>query len=79
MVKTKLEERLKRSKQNYTSIVGHRVLANHWILSSVWYLLTLYPGDPKDLDDIQRQIVEFIWAGQKEGKTRHRVDAATIT
>jgi hypothetical protein len=63
MVKAKLEERIPRCKKRPTVLVARIVLANHFIDSSLWYLLTLWGGRPEELVEMQRQVVNFVWDG----------------
>jgi hypothetical protein len=44
LVRDKLEEQLQKSRQNPVSLAAQITLANHFILSSLWYILTLWPG-----------------------------------
>jgi hypothetical protein len=73
----RLEERLAKGRYKFTSLIGRVVIANHLILSSLWYLLTLWSGNPKELEQMQAQILRFVWGGEDK-QTRNRVDKATI-
>jgi hypothetical protein len=77
MVTEKLESKLQVSRKNPMNLAARVVVANHLLLSSIWYWLTLWPGTLGELSKLQTKVVKFIWAGQKL-TARHRVDAATL-
>jgi hypothetical protein len=45
LVKDELEEKPQKLRQNPISLAAQITLANHLILSSMWYVLTLWPGE----------------------------------
>jgi hypothetical protein len=76
-VTAKLEAKLAIAKNNPYNLIVRKVIANHLIDSSLWYWLTLWNGLEKDLHAMQRRVVKFVWAGQKD-TARHRVDHQTL-
>jgi hypothetical protein len=77
MVLEKLENRLSLARRHPLNLVARVVVTNHLIFSSTWYLLTIWVGTEKELDEMQDKIVQFIWAGQQV-KARHRGEKRTI-
>jgi hypothetical protein len=71
-VKTTLDKILDKSKMNPTLMPSSMVITKQLMQSSLWYLLTLWPGSDAELKEIDRRIVRFLWAGQKE-TAQHRV------
>jgi hypothetical protein len=76
-VNEKLDSKLQKSKRNPHNLVARVVIINRLIVSSVWYLLTLWIGSIQQLHKMQKKVTKFTWAGQKDSAC-HRVDAATI-
>jgi hypothetical protein len=77
MVNEKLDNKLQKSKRNPHNLIARVVIANHLIVSSIWFLLTLWTGSRQQLDKMQKKVTKFVWAGQND-TARHRVDEATI-
>jgi hypothetical protein len=77
MVNAKLDAGLQKSRRNPTSLVARKIISNHMLTASIWFLYTLWNGSMKDLRAIQKKVNTFIWAGQKL-TGRHQVDSRTI-
>jgi hypothetical protein len=77
LVNAKLESGLKKSRKNPSSLIARKIVSNHLLTDSIWFLYTLWNGTQQDLRAIQKKIKTFLWAGQKL-KARHRVDSRTI-
>lgn len=73
LVQRKLNSGIQKYKGKNLSLAARIVVANSLILNTLWYLLTLWAGEPSFLRKIQRQIDAFVWDG------RPRVDYMTIT
>jgi hypothetical protein len=58
------------------SLPGRAIITDHFIMASLWYLLTLWNGTLKVLQAMQQKVNTFLWGGQWV-KARHRVDANT--
>lgn len=71
-----LEKRLERASKDPASLYARVVIANHFVLSVLWYILSLWVGDIQDLENMDKQIRAFIWA--QNGSTRHKVDYDTM-
>lgn len=56
-----LQCRLEKVGVNRNNLVARVMLVNHYILATLWYLLTLWPGDAKDMEDFQWLVRKFIW------------------
>lgn len=54
---TLLEDGLRRSKAKFTSLATRIVLINNLILSTLWYFLTLWAGDEKELESLENLII----------------------
>jgi hypothetical protein len=76
---TKLKSRLKRWESFHLTLKGKVVVANHLILSGLWYFLTLNASNPKLLHKLQRLINAYIWSsGSTRGKYRVLADIITL-
>lgn len=53
------------------------IVANQMVSSSLWYIIQLWPGKIQALEDLDRQIRNFVWSGQ-EDYTQPRVDYETL-
>lgn len=53
------------------------VIINHWIMGALWFILTIWIGDPSHLKIIEGIIIKFLWAGQSDS-AKHWVDVATV-
>lgn len=73
MIQTKLTNGIQKHGRRHLSLAARIVVANSLILSTIWYLITLWAGDLSFLSKIQGQITKFVWAGKS------RVDKLTIT
>lgn len=73
MIQTRLTNSILKYKGRHLSLAARVIVANSLILSTLWYLLTLWAGDLKFLHKIQQQIDLFVWNGKP------RVDRHTIT
>lgn len=69
----KVDDRLARMNGRHLALAARVTVANGLILSSLWYLITLWAGDFSFFGKIQRKLEAFIWAGQP------RVDRDTIS
>lgn len=69
----KVDTRLEKMSTRHLSLSARVTVANGLILSSLWYILTLWSGDLEFFNKIQKKIADFVWAG------RPRVDRGTIT
>jgi hypothetical protein len=68
----KLQHRLTKWSTFPLTLQGKVVVANHLILSGLWYVLTLNTLHPKRLHQLQAMVVSFIWGGRQQCG-RHRV------
>lgn len=76
-LKLTLKWRLKDARLNPYSIPMRVVVANQMVSSSLWYIIQLWPGKIQALEDLDRQIRNFVWSGQ-EDYTQPRVDYETL-
>lgn len=67
-----------RCRAKSSSLMARVMVASHIITSSLWYMLTVWPGKPSFLESLQKKVIRFIWAGSN-ATTRHRVKAKIIT
>lgn len=72
-----LENGLKRSMANFSSLVARIVLINNLILNTLWYFLSLWAGDEKDLEAMEKIIIHFLWVGSIDN-ARHGVKMNTL-
>jgi hypothetical protein len=72
-----LEDRLRKSKMNPTSLAARLVIIKQLLLSSVWYFLTLWSSTEMELKCLEQKMVRFLWARQKD-RALHRVNYQTI-
>jgi hypothetical protein len=56
------------------TLQGKIVVANHLVLSGLWYVLTLCAIEPARLKLLQKLIVAFVWGARVE-RVRHKVSA----
>jgi hypothetical protein len=77
LLEDKLEVNLKNSKKNPASLIARVTIVIHLIDASLWFLLTLWPGDMKTLEQMQNKVTKFVWAAKKS-KARHRISFSTI-
>lgn len=73
MIQTKLTTSIQKYKGRHLSLAARIVVANSLILSTLWYLLTLWAGDLACLTTIQKQIDHFVW------NSKPRMDRQTVT
>jgi hypothetical protein len=59
------------------TLQGKVVVANHLILSGLWYVLTLNALNSKRLQRLQSLVVAFIW-GSRYLRGRHRISKEII-
>lgn len=71
-VLARIKARLVKLQGKFLSLAARITVANGLILSSLWYLITLWPGDLEFFNLIQKRLAAFVWAG------RPRVDRNTI-
>src|SRR5450759_568646 len=57
---------LKKAKRTPFNFMERVSLINQLILGSMWYVVTLWSGNDKELHGIEKEIVNFLWVGQKE-------------
>lgn len=76
-LKTALNLKLKKVSSFPGTLMARVLYINHMLLGSLWYLLTLWTGDQAYLLELERSILNFLWAGS-DTKTRNRVDKATV-
>lgn len=69
----KIESRLAKLQGKHLSLAPSITVANGLILSSLWYGITLWPGDLSFFIVIQKRLGALVWAG------RPRVDRNTIS
>lgn len=72
-VQGKLSSTITRYRGRHLSLSARVVVANSLIMSTLWYLLTLWAGDLALLNKLQKQIDNFVWAGKS------RVNRQTAT
>jgi hypothetical protein len=72
-----LFDQLAKSKLDPTSIGARLVIVKQLMQSSLWFVLTLCVLSRKELKKLDRKIVRFIWAGQKD-KVQRKVNYQTI-
>lgn len=68
---SKIDSRLDKMRGKHLALAARVTVANGLILSSIWYLLSLWAGDLRFFQKIQKKIDGFVWAG------RSRVDRNT--
>lgn len=73
IVQGKLSSSIAKYRDKHLSLSARVVVANSLILSTLWYLLTLWAGDLAFLTKLQKQIDLFVWAGKS------RVNRQTAT
>lgn len=73
LVHTPISTSISKLEKRQLSLVGRILAANSLILSTIWYVLTLWAGDLAFLTKLQRLIETFVWVG------RSRVNRDTIT
>lgn len=73
LLNAKIDRCLDKMSLRQLTLAGKITVANSLILSTVWYFITLWPGDFQFFMKIQGRIEAFIWAG------RSRVNRNTIT
>lgn len=69
----KIDARIDSLRGKHLALAARVTVANGLVLSSIWYILTLWAGDMGFFQKIQRKLEAFIWAG------RPRVDRNTIS
>lgn len=72
-VHTRITNRICKLKKHQLSLAGRITAANSLILSTIWYVLTLWARDLSFLKKLQTLVEAFVWAG------RSRVCQATAT
>lgn len=72
-----LEKGLKKAKKDPHSFIARVQIANVFLLGSIEYMLTLWPGNQAELKEIEQIIVGFFWAGQ-EVSAHSRVSLKTL-
>lgn len=72
-VMTKIDTKLAKVKGKHLALAARVTVANGLILSSIWYIVTLWAGDMSFLHKVQRKIEAYVWSG------RPRVDRNTIS
>lgn len=70
---TKIDNSLEKFRTRHLSLAGRIVVANSLILSTIWYIITLWARDQKFFTTLQSRIDSFVWAG------RPRVNRNTTT
>lgn len=73
LLTAKIDKSLEKLKARHISLAGRVVVANGLILSTIWYLITVWAGDVKFFTKLQSRIENFVWNG------RSRVDRNTTT
>ena len=68
----RIEQKLQKWSNFPLTISGKVIVANHLILLSLWYVLTLNCTNPVQLRKIQRLVVQFVWSAMSR-RGRHRV------
>lgn len=69
---SKVDACIAKMSDKHLSLAARVIVANGLILSSLWYLITLWAGDLAFFTRLQNKIEAFVWAG------RRRVDMNTI-
>jgi hypothetical protein len=75
---TRLKARLKKWNTFPLTLQGKIVVANHLILSGLWYITTLNMVHREKLHQLQQLVVAFVRRA-KDNKVRHRVSANILT
>lgn len=73
VILNKVTTRIQKFWGKHLSLAACIVVANSLVLSTLWYLLTLWAGDMVFLASIQKLINHFVWNGKS------RVDNHTVT
>lgn len=74
----KLEGRISQCHRKHSSFMARVTLAIHFIMSTLWYSLTLWTGKVAALERMEKKIVNFVWSGQGE-RARAKVKLSMIT
>ena len=61
------------------SLAGRIVIANHVLLSTMWYILSCWIFSKSCINQVQRLIRNFLWAGNQGELTRAKVAWGVIT
>lgn len=64
MLLTKLENRMIKLRARQLTLAAQITIANTLLLGCIWYLITVWAGQPCFLGKLQRLINIFIWAGR---------------
>lgn len=63
-VHTRITTGICKLEKHQLSLAGRVLAANSLVLSTIWYILTLWAGDLAFLTKLQRLIEAFVWAGR---------------
>jgi hypothetical protein len=77
-VRSNLAEKLSSARLTPFTPTERKVVVNQILQGSLWFILSLWKGNDKELKELETQMVNFIWAGQKEYR-QLQVDAVTLT
>jgi hypothetical protein len=77
-LKATLQEQLDIAKLAPSNLPERITVVNQLFLGSMWYVLTLWPGAEKELKELEKMVVDYLWGGQK-GTASHKVDLVTLT
>lgn len=73
LIHEKIDHGIHRLQKRQLSLAGRALAANSLILSTIWYMVTLWAGDFAIFAKLQKKVEEFLWAG------RSRVCRTTTT
>jgi hypothetical protein len=57
---TNLQKNLEKSRKNPALLAARRTIANHMVMASMWYLLTLWAGKQAEMGNMQLKIHNFL-------------------
>jgi hypothetical protein len=74
---SKVQDKLAKWANVPLTLQGKIVVANHLVMSSLWYMLTLNCSNDARLKSLQQLTIKFVW-GSSGRRSRHRVSSQII-